>query len=121
MRLLLTECYALFYRVTRAKLLSYWLGIVYLTILLFWALQGISKLTTGWLSLAAKVQILFRFPFYFVTLVGVLLLVYKVVPKLQQVSKDAKKSTTGFATILAWSIFILILWLYMNFGDVFFA
>ena len=121
MRLLITECYVLFYKTTRAKLLAYWLGLAYVTILTFMGLQGLFKLTTGWLSFAPKLQILFRVPVCFVTLIVMFLLIYKVSPKMSQLSKDAKKGTTGFATILALSVFMLILWLYTNFGDSFFS
>ncbi|GAA4465586.1 hypothetical protein GCM10023093_18050 [Nemorincola caseinilytica] len=121
MRQMLTECYALFFKVTRVKALSYWSAIAYLSILSFWVLKGLSRLTVDWISIAAKLQILFSFPVYVVTIAGLFFAIYKVSPKMAQISKDVKRKSTGSVTLIIMTICVVLLWLYMKFGDSFFS
>lgn len=116
MKTLMAECYTLLFKLTRAKLFSYWFGLFYITMLCFWIINGFSKLTVGWLGFAGTIQKLFKFPFYIVTAGLIFGVIYKFAPDMKSLAKEAKKKW-NYATLILFSVSVVLLIIYMKFGD----
>ena len=120
MRYLLAECYTLFFRFTRVKLVSYWVALVYISILMCYSVGGVLTLISGWLSFAGMLLRFFKFPFFVGTLGILFFVIYKASPNMSQTAKDAKKHS-GFTNVLVFTFFSAILFVYMKYGDVIFS
>ncbi len=119
MRYLLAECYTFLFKFTRAKLVSYWVALAYISLLMCYTVGGVLTLISGWLSFAGMLLRFFRFPFFVGTLGILFFVIYKVSPNMSQTAKDAKKHS-GFTNALVFTFFSLILFVYMKYGDVIF-
>lgn len=116
MRVLITEFYKFVYSRTGYKMLAYFLGIFYISLLNFVVVNGLALLVQDWVSAAAVLLKLFRFPLSLITFVVCCGITYWLTPAVQLISKDIKK-VQGITTILLYSLFGLLLFLYIKFGD----
>ena len=108
------------FKLTKAKLFSYIFGLMYISILNFFVVNGLALLLNGWLGFVSILLVLFRFPIFLFTGVLFFGLTYWLTPTVQTVAKDAKK-ITSYTTIILYSIFGLILFMYIKYGDSFFS
>lgn len=116
MRRILTEFYSWMFRLTGIKPLAYIGGLVYVTAMNFIIVNGLVLLTQGLFSFASLLMILFRFPVSFATLFLFFGLTYWLTPSAQTIAKDAKKNY-NHRTLLLYTMFGLVLFLYKHFGD----
>lgn len=104
------------YDLTGSKLFSYVSGLIYLTIMNFIIVNGFAVLMEDMFSFTAVLFMLFRFPVMLVTLVVMFGLSYWLTPTVGQVSKDAKK-IKKHTTIILYTVFALVLFIYQHYGD----
>lgn len=116
MRTLMVECYSLLFKITRAKFFSYWFSLVYITALVFWAVKGFAKLSSGFLQPAAILSKLFNFPFYIGTALAIFALIFKFTPDLKQLGKE-RKTKNDFTMLVIFSLSVLLIVIYLKLGD----
>lgn len=104
------------YNLTGSKLFSYISGLVYLSIMNYIIADGLVILLQDMISFTSALLALFRFPVLLATLAGMFGLTYWLTPTLNGVSKDAKK-TTRHTTLILYTVFALVLFLYKQYGD----
>lgn len=105
------------YRLTGIKLLSYITGLVYLTVLNYVIIKGVAGLMQGLFGMVSLLLTLFAFPFYFGTIVLIFGLSFWLTPPVQSIAKDAKKNNS-YTTLLLYTLFGIVLFVYTNFGDI---
>lgn len=120
MRRILTEFYSLVYKITGNKLLAYSSGLIFLALLNCIILKGMALLMQDWVGAIGMLLILFRFPVYFITFLASLAAVYWFTPNIQTLARDAKKNNK-YLTVVLYSLFALVLFSYMQFGDALFS
>ncbi len=118
MRRILSEFYTWMYRLSGVKLFSYIAGLVYLSLVNCVIVKGVAMLLQGWIGFVGILIRLFSFPFILVTFFVMLGLTFWIVPDIQSIAKEAKKNNS-FTTVLLYTAFGLLLFLYMQFGDTF--
>jgi hypothetical protein len=120
MRRILTEYYSLVYKITGNKLLAYGSGLIFLALLNCIILKGLALLMQDWVGAIGMLLILFRFPIYFVTFLLSLGVAYWFTPNIQTLTRDAKKNNK-YLTVVLYSVFALVLFAYMQLGEVLFS
>lgn len=120
MRRILTEFYSLVYKTTGNKLLAYVVGLMVLALFNCVIVKGLAMLIQDWVGFAAMILVLFRFPIYFATFLLSLGAAYWFTPNIQTLSRDAKKNNK-YLTIILYSLFAVVLFAYMQLGEVLFS
>ncbi|MBX2904876.1 MAG: hypothetical protein KF744_02480 [Taibaiella sp.] len=116
MRRLLAEFYSWMYGLTKSKLSSYIVGLIYISVMNFVTLNGLALLTRDMFSPMASLLVLFNFPYLIVTFAAICGATWWLTPTAQNVSKDAKKITKHTALIL-YTVAALVLFLYKHYGE----
>jgi isoprenylcysteine carboxyl methyltransferase (ICMT) family protein YpbQ len=120
MRRILTEFYSLVHGITGVKLLAYISGLFYLSVFNCVIIKGVASLLQGWIGFVGILVRLFSFPFVLFTFVLMLGATYWITPAVQTVAKDAKKNKR-YTTLLLYTLFGLLLFTYVQFGEAFFT
>ncbi len=77
-------------------------------------------LIQDWVGFAGMILILFRFPIYFITFLLSLGVAFWFTPNIQTLTRDAKKNNK-YLTIILYSLFAIVLFAYMQLGEVLFS
>ena len=120
MRRILTEFYSLVYKTTGNKLLAYGIGLIVLALFNCIIVKGLAMLIQDWVGFAGMILILFRFPIYFITFLLSLGVAFWFTPNIQTLTRDAKKNNK-YLTIILYSLFAIVLFAYMQLGEVLFS
>jgi len=116
MRSILSASYAVFFRFSRSKAISYWLGLAYVSLLILYAADGFTKLTTGWLSFMSSLRILFRFPVSIGTFALIGFLLFRFGPNMRTVGKEAK-TNKNYLNLLVITALAILMFVYLKYGD----
>lgn len=116
MRRILTEFYSWMFKLTGAKMPSYIGGILYVSAMNYIIVNGLVLLVQGLFSFASLALMFFRFPISLATVFLFIGVTYWLTPNAQSVAKDAKKNNTH-TTLILYTVFALVLFLYKHFGD----
>lgn len=119
MKFLFSECYAISLKLTRVKFVAYWVALGYISLLMCNAIGGLLALASGWLGFAGMLLPFFKFPRFVAPLALLFLVIYKLSPNMSQAVKEAKKHS-GFTNALVFTLFSIILFIYMKYGDAIF-
>lgn len=114
--MLILGVYKAVYAVSKAKLLSLIVAIVYLTVLNMTLLYGLGYLLEDWLPVTAHLHKLFHFPVILATIVLMLGLSYYLSPSLNTITKETKKGISVTPIVVYTAISVLV-YLYSKFYD----